>query len=62
MPARFPPVGNVYNPGTPIQRLVRYPYGAVSRIGKRRRKLDEDSVQLLPGSPDQVVKASRSLA
>ncbi|MDQ6929418.1 MAG: TonB-dependent receptor [Candidatus Eremiobacteraeota bacterium] len=24
----FAPVGNVYNPGTPIQRLVRYPYGA----------------------------------
>ncbi|MDQ2680632.1 MAG: TonB-dependent receptor [Candidatus Eremiobacteraeota bacterium] len=24
----FPPVGNVYNPGAPIQRLVQYPYGA----------------------------------
>ena len=24
----FPPVGNFYNPGTPIQRLVKYPYAA----------------------------------
>jgi hypothetical protein len=23
----IPPVGNIYNPGDPIQRLVQYPYG-----------------------------------
>jgi hypothetical protein len=24
----FPPVGNFYNPGTPIQQFAKYPYGA----------------------------------
>ena len=27
IPGHVPPVGNIYNPGDPIQRLVRFPYG-----------------------------------
>jgi len=27
VPGHVPPVGNVYNPGDPIQRFVQYPYG-----------------------------------
>ena len=27
LPGHIPPVGNIYNPGDPIQPIVRYPYG-----------------------------------
>jgi hypothetical protein len=29
LPGHIPPVGNIYNPGDPIQRVVKYPYGTL---------------------------------
>jgi hypothetical protein len=29
LPGHIPPVGNIYNPGDPIQRIVKYPYGTL---------------------------------